>query len=179
MSAAPSASCFLRDTSDSSPATSDSPIPAQPPPQASREHPITRPGASGLPPGQAGRAARGGSHDNTTARALPQGPPAAAGGRAGGRRRDPARRRFSSRSGPASGCRQVSPGAGGPLCLLRRQRHHPSPGGSGEEKADREGGHTVTAADQHSAPTVGEPRYPLRSAHTAAPPEQQRLGQLP
>ncbi|KAM6072246.1 ubiquitin-conjugating enzyme E2 K isoform 1-T1 [Theristicus caerulescens] len=34
-------------------------------------------------------------------------------------------------------------------------------------------------ASQRSAPTVGEPRCPLRSAHTAAPPERRRQSRRP
>lgn len=162
VSAAPCASCFLRDTSDFPPATSD-----RPPAQPSRGHSfnsLPRPAAPGLPPaarcghkagpgrgGREGRAARGGSRDNTTALTLPRGPPAArGGGRAlpadfsphalARRRREPARP--MTRRAAAGRCLpgRAASGTKSPRLLRRRRRRrHPSLGGSGEEETDSGG----------------------------------------
>lgn len=111
--------------------------------------------AAGTRPGRArggreGRAARGGSRDNTTALTLPRGPPAArGGGRAlpadfsphalARRRREPARP--MTRRAAAGRCLpgRAASGTKSPRLLRRRRRRHPSLGGSGEEETDSGG----------------------------------------
>lgn len=155
-------------------------LPAQPsdgtpsppsPARCLRAPPLLRP--EGTRPGRArdGRAARGGSHDNTTALTLPRGPPAAGGGgRALPADVSPSRSRQAPLgTGPAhdtaSGGRKAGVSRGGRRAA---RNSHTSSGGSGilpsgaaERRTPR--AHAAGPAGQHSTPTVGEPRCPLRA----------------